>query len=79
MKNINDKEIEKAIYEGYKLLDTRAVTTEDILISLNSLSGDEKIIIFKNMKDIITKLQENNEIFVKALLKDILKDILNRY
>ena len=72
MKNINDKEIDNVIYEGYKLLDTRAVTAEDILTSLNSLSVSEKIIIMNNLNDILSKIQENNEIFMKALLKDML-------
>lgn len=73
MKNINDIDIEKAIYEGYKLLDKRDVTAEDILTSLNSLSVAEKIIIFKNMNDIITKLHENTKIIIEALLKDVIK------
>ena len=72
MKNVNDKEIEKVIYEGYKILDTRELTADEAIKCLNSLSVSEKIIIMSNLHDIISKLQENNEIFMKALLKDIL-------
>lgn len=73
MKNINDKEIEKVIYEGYKILDTRELTADEAIKCLNSLSVSEKIIIMSNLHDIITKLQENNEIFIEALLKDAIK------
>lgn len=72
MKNVNDKEINNVIYEGYKILDTRELTAYEAIKCLNSLSVSEKIIIMSNLHDIISKLQENKEIFMKALLKDIL-------
>ena len=72
MKNVNDKEINNVIYEGYKILDTRELTADEAIKCLNSLSISEKIIIMSNIHDILSKLEENNEIFMKALLKDIL-------
>lgn len=71
MKNINDKEIDNVIYEGYKLLDNREVTADEVIKSLNSLSISEKIIIMSNLQDILSKLEENNVLFVKSLLRDI--------
>lgn len=71
IKNVNDKEIEKVIYEGYKLLDNREVTADDALKCLNSLSISEKIIIMSNLHDILSKLEENNIIFIEALLRDM--------
>lgn len=72
MKNINDKEIDNVIYEGYKLLDNREVTADEFLNYLNILSISEKIIIMNNLQEILSKLYENNEIFIKVLLKDML-------
>ena len=73
MKNIanRNKEIDKVIYDGYKLLDNREVTADAVINCLNILSVSEKIIIMSNLQDIITKLHENNRIFIEALLKDI--------
>ena len=71
MKNINDKEIDKVIYEGYKLLDNREVTADEAINCLNSLTVSEKIIIMSNLHDIVSKLEENNVIFIKSLLRDI--------
>lgn len=73
MKNVNDKEINNVIYEGYKILDIRELTADEAIKCLNSLSVSEKIIIMSNLHDIISKLQENNVIFMKALLKDAIK------
>lgn len=72
MKNINDKEIDNVIYEGYKILDNREVTADEFLNYLNILSISEKIIIMNNLQEILSKLHENNEIFIKVLLKDML-------
>lgn len=72
MKNMNDKEINNVIYDGYKLLDNREVTADEASKCLDSLSVREKIIIMNNLHDILSKLQENNEIFMKGLLKDML-------
>lgn len=69
MKNVNDKEINNVIYEGYKILDNREVTANEAIKCLNSLSISEKIIIMSNIHDILSKLEENNVIFIKALLK----------
>lgn len=71
MENINDKEINNVIYNGYKLLDTRDVTADEVIKCLNSLSISEKIIIMYNLHDILSKLKENNVIFIEALLRDM--------
>ena len=42
MKNVNDKEINNVIYEGYKILDNREVTADVAIKCLNSLSVSEK-------------------------------------
>lgn len=71
MININVQEIDKVIYDGYKLLDNREVTADEVIKCLNSLTVSKKIIIMNNLHDILSKLQENNVIFIEALLKDI--------
>lgn len=73
MKNVNDKEINNVIYVGYKILDNRELTANEAIKCLNSLSISEKIIIMSNIHDIVSKLEENNVIFMKALLKDAIK------
>lgn len=73
MKNVNDKEINNVIYEGYKILDNREVTANEAIKYLNSLSISKKIIIMNNLQDILSKLEENNVIFIEALLKDAIK------
>ena len=71
MKNMNDKEIEKVIYEGYKILDNRKLTADVVIKYLNSLTTKEKIIMMSNLQDILSKLEENNVIFINSLLRDI--------
>lgn len=71
MKNMNDEEIEKVIYEGYKLLDNREITADEVIKRLNSLTTREKIIMMSNLHDILSKLEENNVIFINSLLRDI--------
>ena len=69
--NVNDKEINNVIYEGYKILDNRKVTADIILPALDCLPLFSKIRLAQNIYDIIDKLQENNDIYIKHLLEDI--------
>lgn len=65
IENIND--VDSIIYEGYKLLDNRNVTADIILHTLDYLSLFSKIRVVQNLYDILDKLQENNEIYLKHL------------
>lgn len=69
IENIND--VDRKIYEGYKLLDNRNVTADIILPTLDCLSLFSKIRVAQNLYDIIDKLQENNEIYLKYLTEEI--------
>lgn len=69
IENIND--VDRIIYEGYKLLDNRIVIADIILPTLDSLSLSSKIRVAQNIYDIIDKLHENNEIYLKHLSEDI--------
>ena len=69
IENIND--VDRIIYEGYKLLDNRIVTADIILPTLDCLSLFSKIRVAQNLYDIIDKLQENNEIYLKYLTEAI--------
>ena len=69
IENIND--VDSIIYEGYKLLDNRIVTADIILPTLDYLSLSSKIRVVLNLCDIIDKLKENNEIYLKYLSEDI--------
>ena len=71
MKNVNNKELNEVIYEGYKILDTRELTAEEVIECLNSLTMKEKIIMISNLHDILSKLEENNVIFINSLLRYI--------
>ena len=69
IENIND--VDSIIYEGYKLLDNRIVTADIILPTLDCLPLSSKIRVVQNLCDIIDKLQENNNIYLKHLSEDI--------
>lgn len=69
IENIND--VDSIIYEGYKLLDNRIVTADIILPTLDCLSLFSKMRVAQNLYDIIDKLQENNEIYLKHLSEAI--------
>lgn len=69
IENIND--VDSIIYEGYKLLDNRIVTADIILPTLDCLPLSSKIRVVQNLCDIIDKLQENNDIYLKHLSEDI--------